>query len=43
LTAGLVVGLARVSPSRQLICAGISNLPYALPSTAIGTGLIAVA
>ena len=37
----VAAGLARVSPTRQVVCAGISNLPYAFFSAAVGAGLVA--
>lgn len=40
-TVNVLAGLAGVSPQRQLICAAISNLPYAFLSAAAGAGLIA--
>jgi uncharacterized membrane protein YdjX (TVP38/TMEM64 family) len=40
-TVNVLAGLARVSARRQLICAAISNLPYAFFSAAAGAGLIA--
>ena len=40
-TVNVLAGLAGVSARRQLICAAISNLPYAFLSAAVGAGLIA--
>lgn len=37
----ILAGLAGVSARRQLVCAAISNLPYAFLSAAVGAGLIA--
>ncbi len=38
----VLAALADVSPTRQLICALVSNLLYAFVSAAIGTGLLAL-
>lgn len=40
-TVNVLAGLAGVSARRQMICAAISNLPYAFLSAAAGAGLIA--
>lgn len=37
----ILAGLAGVSARRQLICAAISNLPYAFLTAAVGAGVIA--
>ncbi|MDJ0789978.1 MAG: VTT domain-containing protein [Myxococcota bacterium] len=37
----VLAGLAGVSVRRQLICAAVSNVPYAFFSAAVGAGLIA--
>jgi uncharacterized membrane protein YdjX (TVP38/TMEM64 family) len=42
-TVNVLAGLTGVSPRRQLICAAISNLPYAFLSAAAGAGLITAA
>ena len=40
-TVNVLAGLSRVSARRQMICAAVSNVPYALFSAAVGAGLIA--
>ncbi|MDH3226935.1 MAG: VTT domain-containing protein [Thermoleophilia bacterium] len=40
-TVNVLAGLAGVSGRRQVICAAISNVPYAFFSAALGAGLIA--
>jgi len=40
-TVNVVAGLAGVSGRRQVICAAVSNVPYAFSSAAVGAGLIA--
>jgi len=40
-TVNVLAGLAGVSARRQVICAAVSNVPYAFFSAAVGAGLIA--
>ena len=40
-TVNVLAGLAGVSGRRQVVCAAVSNVPYAFFSAAVGAGLIA--
>lgn len=40
-TVNVLAGLAGVSARRQLVCAAVSNVPYAFFTAAVGAGLVA--